>query len=292
MIFWLCLIGRIVANPLSNVFQKLLTREQAAPLFVVGLTQGLLTVACLPVFLTAPFPSDQVFWSNMLIATALAVAANVLIVAALKVGDLSFLGPVNAYKSVFSLVPGFVLLGEIPSLAALAGIGLIVGGSYLLVEHDREAPGRTVLWRFFNDRGVQLRFAALVFSATEAVFLKRALVTGSPLAAFAVWSAAGFAVSLIAARVHAPGRLSQNGTILKQHWPTCLALAATTGLMQLCTLVVFTGIQVSPALALFQTSTLLTVLLGRAVFREPNFVNRLLGAFVMAVGAVLIIVFR
>jgi drug/metabolite transporter (DMT)-like permease len=292
MIFWLCLIGRIVANPLSNVLQKLLTRERAAPLFVVGLTQGLLTAACLPIFLTGSFPSDQTFWSNMLIATALAVAANVLIVEALKVGDLSFLGPVNAYKSVFSLIPGFILLGELPSLAALAGIGLIVGGSYLLVDRDGGTPGRTPFRQFFTDRGVQLRFAALVFSATEAVVLKRALVTGSPLAAFAVWSAAGFAVALVAARVHAPGRLSQNGTIVKRHWPACLALAVTTGVMQLSTLVVFTGIQVSPALALFQTSTLLTVLLGRAVFREPNFVNRLLGAIVMTAGAVLIIVFR
>jgi len=49
---------------------------------------------------------------------------------------------------------------------------------------------------------------------------------------------------------------------------------------------------VSPALALFQMSTLLTVLLGRAVFREPNFVNRLLGASVMTAGAVLIVVYR
>jgi hypothetical protein len=48
---------------------------------------------------------------------------------------LSVLGPVNAYKSVISLVPGMVLLGEFPEgmvLAGmvLAGMGLIVGGSY------------------------------------------------------------------------------------------------------------------------------------------------------------------
>jgi drug/metabolite transporter (DMT)-like permease len=292
IMIWLCLVGRIVANPLSNVFQKLLTREQASPLFVVGMTQGLLTLACVPVFLTQRFPADAAFWSNMLVATALAVGANVLIVEALKIGDLSFLGPVNAYKAVFSLIPGFVLLGEIPTPLALTGIGLIGAGSLLIFDRESHAGLGAVARAFVSDRGVQLRFAGLILSATEAVILKRALVTGSPVAAFAVWSSAGFIVSLIAARLCTPGWFGRNGTILKSHWPACLALAVTTGVMQLGTLVVFMGLQVSPALALFQTSMLLTVLLGRAVFREPNFWERLLGAGVMTIGAVLIVVYR
>jgi drug/metabolite transporter (DMT)-like permease len=76
------------------------------------------------------------------------------------------------------------------------------------------------------------------------------------------------------------------------HWPSFLALAATTGLMQLSTLFVLTGFQVAAALALFQTSILLTVCLGWKVFREQNFIQRFLGALVMAAGAVLIVLSR
>jgi len=43
--------------------------------------------------------------------------------------------------------------------------------------------------------------------------------------------------------------------------------------MQFCTLVILTGFQVAAALALFQTSTLLTVVLGWRVFHEQQFAS-------------------
>ena len=71
-----------------------------------------------------------------------------------------------------------------------------------------------------------------------------------------------------------------------------LLLALTTGLMQLCTIVILGGFQVAAALALFQTSTLVSVLLGWRVFREPAIAQRLLAAAVMMSGAILIVVSR
>ncbi len=135
-LFWLYVAIRIVTNPLSNVFQKILTREHASPLVVVGITHGLLSLVCLPLLLTQPLPIESAFWTNMAVSAVLAVAGNALIVQALKISDLSFLGPVNAYKSVVSLIPGIILLHEIPSAASLAGLVLIIAGSYLIVDRD------------------------------------------------------------------------------------------------------------------------------------------------------------
>lgn len=45
---WACIVVRVFANPLSNVFQKLLTRRGVSPLMVVGVTHGVLAVAGLP----------------------------------------------------------------------------------------------------------------------------------------------------------------------------------------------------------------------------------------------------
>jgi drug/metabolite transporter (DMT)-like permease len=291
-LFWLCVAIRIVANPLSNVFQKVLTREHAAPLVIVGITHGLLALVCLPLLLTQPLPTKSAFWTDMAVSAVLAVAGNALIVQALKISDLSFLGPVNAYKSVVSLIPGIILLHEIPSAASLAGLALIIAGSYLIVDRDASTSARGVFSRFFSDRGVQYRLGGLVFSAVEAVFLKRALAASSPLPTFAVWSLAGFLVSAIAVFFTSRTALKSQLQILQIHKHKCLALAATTGLMQLCTLVILTQFQVAPALALFQTSTLLSVFLGRHVFREPHFAKRLLGSAVMVAGAVLIILSR
>ena len=62
--------------------------------------------------------------------------------------------------------------------------------------------------------------------------------------------------------------------------------------MQLCTIIVLGGFQVGYALALFQTSTLLSVFLGYKVFKEKNILERLTGSVVMVVGAVLIVLAR
>jgi drug/metabolite transporter (DMT)-like permease len=59
--------------------------------------------------------------------------------------------------------------------------------------------------------------------------------------------------------------------------------------MQLCTLLTLRAFQVGYALALFQTSTLLTDVLGYKVFREPHFARRMAGSAVMVGGAVLIV---
>ena len=92
MILWLCILVRVVANPFSNVFQKLLTRQSAHPLFIVGAVHALLSLACIPIFLFGlpTLPVD--FWINMSICTLLTVGGNVLIVQAVKRSDLSGLG--------------------------------------------------------------------------------------------------------------------------------------------------------------------------------------------------------
>jgi len=307
MMVWVCIAVRIIANPFSNVFQKLLTLRAAHPLFIICITHGLLSLACAPLFLYVPIPQSHVFWTNISIGSILAVAGNVLIVQALKLSDLSLIGPINAWKPVGSLFPGMLLLREFPGWLGLCGIVLIVAGSYLIVDNDHDQPIRNFRTRFFMDKGIQCRFAALILSAVEAVFLKKALVGSSPPMAFAVWSLLGFVVSLVAvaavislksfattfakARSVPPvGSLGHEIGVLRTNRTTYLMLFATTGLMQLCTIVTLEQLQVGYALALFQTSALVSVILGHRFFNERHFFQRLVGASVMVVGAILIIV--
>jgi drug/metabolite transporter (DMT)-like permease len=290
MLIWFCILVRIVVNPFSNVFQKLLTREGASPLSVVCVTHGLLSLVCIPVFLFYLPPLPAEFWSNISICTFLTVSGNVLIVQAVKLSDLSILGPINAYKSVVSLIPGMILLHEFPGLIGLSGIVLIVVGSYFIVDKNLAEPGQNVFVRFFKDRGIQYRFAALVLSAIEAVFFKRALLASSPLTAFAFWTVLGFGLSLVGVFLLCDkNQRSDDLRVLRANPRTCLLLVATTGLMQLCTSVTLASFQVGYALALFQTSTLISVVLGHTLFQERHFLERLFGSVVMIAGAVLVI---
>lgn len=284
---WTYILLRVVANPLSNVFQKLLANEGVGPLFIVGITHGLLSVVFLPVLLLS-LPISPSFWLQIGICAVLAIAGNALLVYAVRLSDLSILGPINAYKSVVSIVPGVILLHEMPSYPELAGVLLIVIGSYLIVDKNDEG-GRKGIYRLFGERGVQFRVAALVVSGLEAVFLKRALPFAPPLTTFAAWCVLGFLVSLGAVFLFDRSRIASEIPVLRENPWTCVKLATTTGVMQLSTIIIFTGFQVAAALALFQASTLLLVVFGWKVFGEKDFARRLLGSAVMVAGSILIV---
>jgi uncharacterized membrane protein len=207
----------------------------------------------------------------------------------LRSGDLSVLGPINAYKALVSLVLGILLIGEIPTAMGVAGMLLIIAGSYVVLESGATPTGGSPFSQFSRNPGVQLRFAALALSATEAVFLKKALLLSSPLTTFLLWCVLGLPLAAAAAGVLLRDRLGDQIVLLRRHWRTYLWLALTTGVMQLTTLFAFGTLQVGYALALFQLSALISVVLGYRYFQERHIRKRLLGAAVMVAGAALIV---
>jgi len=283
---------RIISNPLSNVFQKKLTGNSASPVFIILATHFLLSLGMAPIlFRILPLRVDFSFYVNMLLCVLLAIAGNTLIIAALKLTDLSVLGPINAYKSIVSLLLGIFLLGEIPSLMGAVGILLILVGSYFFIDQGMERTEKNAFIQFFKDKGVQLRLAALILSATEAVFLKKTLLLSSPLITFVFWCILGMAVSLVFSLFVLKTGLFNQIVTLKQQTSNYLLLALTTGLMQFSTLYTFGVLQVGYSLALFQTSVLLSVFFGYKFFREKNILQRLLGASIMVIGAIFIVLF-
>lgn len=283
---------RILANPLSNVLQKQLTQRGVHPLIVIAVTHALLTPVAVLLLIGVEWGGlGPVFWLNMGICAVLAVVGNALIVYALRQSDLSVLGPINAYKSVLSLGLAFVLLGEVPTFAGFAGVVLVLAGSLFVVDRVPGQARRGAMVAFIRDRGIQLRLAALVFSATEAVFLKRAILEATPLVTFLFWSILGLPVALIALATLRLACAGTGGLRLGGNMRHCVGLALTTGLMQAATLFTFGRLQVGYSLALFQLSTLLSVFFGHHFFAEKNIRRRLIGSLIMVAGAVMIVSF-
>lgn len=292
MHLWLFVAARIIANPVSNVFQKKLTQRRASPIFIIAATFGLLAITIAPlILLPNALANDLSFWPNIIACDVLAVAGNVLIVAALQRSDLSVLGPINAYKSVVSLVLGIFLVDEIPTPLGIAGVLLIIAGSYFVIDRDEQSPRRNAFVQFFRERGVQLRFAALLLSATEAIFLKRALLASSPLTTFVFWCVLSLPIAAVIAWLLLRNRLPFEIAVFRQNWLTYVWLVVTMGVMQFSTLHTFGKLQVGYSLALFQLSTLLSVILGHRYFQEQNIRRRLLGTLIMVGGAVMIVLF-
>ena len=288
----LFVLVRIIANPLSNVYQKQLTQQSADPVFVIGAVHTGLMIACVPVWLA---PGAMVLqrgpelWATVAACAVLAVAGNALLVAAVRSTDLSILGPINAYKAVLGLILGAVLIRELPTVPGVVGVLMVLAGSGLVVDRS---DSRDAFVRFFRERGVQLRFAALALSATEAVFLKKAILLSSPLTTFVLWSTLGAAVAavaIVALRRRHP--LPQQLRILRGETRTYVRLAITTGLMQLATVLTFGKLQVGYSLALFQLSALISVFLGYRYFHEEQMRTRVAGSLVMTAGAAMIVMF-
>jgi drug/metabolite transporter (DMT)-like permease len=288
----LFVLVRIFANPVANVFQKQLTQRSGHPVVIIAVVHAALAALCLPYcMIPGALQFGSGVWPNMVVAALLAVAGNVLLVYALSETDLSVLGPINAYKSVVGLVLGIFLIGERPTPVGLAGVLLIVAGSYFVMDRSINQPADNAFVRFFSERGIQLRFAALFFSATEAVFLKRAIILSSPLTVLVLWSVLGFLIALTGVGALVRRDVARQVLILRQAAGTYALLAIATGVMQLATLLTFRHFHVGYSLALFQLSTIVSVVLGRRYFGEGHFRERLVGSLVMTVGAALIVVF-
>lgn len=281
----LAVLVRIVANPLANVFQKQLTHRGINPLFITGATFGLLTVACLIGWQQVPITSlSNTFWSTIVLTSLFAVLGNVFLVRALQVGDLSVLGPINAYKSVVGLVLGIVLLHEIPDWWGLIGILLIVAGSYVVVT-DR---GKPVSRSIFQRPAIRLRLLALLFSAADGAFLKKALLESTPFVAFFCWCALSFLFTLVWMGLTTRRDWRPQLAALSSHKCVFAGLCLLVGLTQYTSNIVLASLPVGYALALFQLSALVSVGMGYYFFREQHIARKLLGAGIMLAGAVLI----
>ena len=281
---------RITANPLSNLFQKKLVADAAHPLFVIFTTFGLLSLASIPaikIVASANIPPEYFYY--MILCAIFAVSSNALLVEALKYGDLSLLGPVNSYKPVVGLIFGIFLIGEIPNITGLLGVALILFGSYFLSDNiGGDITSKNVLM-LFKDKGVRLRMSALVLSATEAVFLKKALQYSTPFVSVILWCFLGFVISAAVAVVFTGNRFKKEIGILQKNKTLYFLLFISTGIMQYCTLLVFEELQVGYALALFQVSALISVILGYKYFNEKNIRKRFAGSIIMIIGAAAII---
>ena len=286
------LCARIFSNTYSNVVQKQLT-EGGEPSLKVNccsyLVLSVFMLPCLP-FLALETCSTS-FWMPMILSGILAAAGNGCLIKALSRGELSVLGPLNSYKVVVSMIAAFFLIGETPGIPGVIGILLIFGGSFALL---RRGDTEQFSLALFLRPEVQYRFYAILCTATEAVFLKKAIAVSAPFTTFAVWCilSALFSTLLYLAAALRNGNfdtLRSTFSLTPRGIVLLLTLAATTGIMQFSTNVVFKGMPVAYALALFQLSALLSVFFGGVLFHEKDIARKLAASAVMIIGAVIIL---
>ncbi len=288
IILVLAIVVRIIANPISNVFQKQLTNKHH-PLFVNLVSYGLLSLVSIFLIVDFPFKTmPTALWYYSLIGGLFGALGNGFIIKALQKGELSVLGPINAYKSIVGIIFGFLLIGELPNTWGFLGVGLIIIGSYFVLDNGTEK----FTWAVFKQPAIQYRIAALVFTGIQAVTDKQVIIHSNLTFAFAGWCIFGFLFSIplfLFSRVNFTQQLFH---FSKKIALIYMGLCFSVGTMVLCSNYAFKNMQVGTVLALFQISILLTVLFGHHFFNERGIVKKIAGSLIMITGSLLIMLLK
>ena len=280
----IAVILRILANSFSNVFQKKLTCEKESPYSINFVTYLILTLLCIPFFGKISGGISEIdFWIYSILGGIFGAAGNSFLIKALEKGELSVLGPINAYKSVIGLLGGIIFLKELPSAAGLGGIVLIILGSYLIFDTVEEKFS----FALFKRKDIRYRFYALFLTAIEAVFIKKVILITDITTSCISTCIFGAIFSFLILKINK----IKTGKINLSHSLSYLLTAICFGLVMITTAYTFSKINVGYALSLFQLSILLNVLLGYKIFKEQHLLKKLAGAVIVILGSVAIILY-
>lgn len=276
---FIAIFFRIAANSLSNVFQKKLAFEGENPINVNFINYLLLSLFSIPLLFFVDITGINLTFLLYALAGGLTGAVcNCFMVMALEKGELSVLGPINSYKAVIGLIFGMLILHEMPNMYGILGIALIISGSYFILESPKA----------LMKKDIQYRIYALIFSAIEAVFIKKVIILSSITASFITSSFLGAIFSFIIMNIFSSSKLKLP---VKRHSIMYVLTALCFGLMTFTTAYVFKYMNVGCALSLFQLSIIINVILGYKLFNEKNLIKKLFGSLIILIGSATILIF-
>lgn len=275
----IAILFRIFSNSFSNVFQKKLTKSGEAATCINCINYILMSLISIPLLLLVNFSLiTPEFWLYAIAGGITGAIGNCFMVLALKQGELSVLGPINSYKAIVGMIFGIFLLHEYPNIYGVLGIGLIIIGSYFILESPK------ALLR----KDIQYRIYALIFTAIEAVFIKKVIILSSIASSFIISSFLGAIFSYLIMRILENEKLhipTKKNSIMYISTTLCFTIMTFT------TAYVFKYMNVGYALSLFQLSIILNVILGYKLFNEKKLIKKLLGSLIILIGSAAILIF-
>lgn len=277
----LAIILRVSTNSLCNVFQKKLAMESEDSVSVNFITYLILSIASIPLLFFIDYSDLNLhFWFYAILGGIFGAVCNCFMLLALENGELSVLGPINSYKAIVGLIFGFIILHEVPTLLGLLGIILIIFGSYFIFD----SANPKILFR----KDIRYRIYALIFSAIEAVFIKKVIILSSITTSFVISSLLGCIFAYVIMKLFSK---RQNSNPNKKHLILYFLTALCFGIMTFSTAYVFKFINVSYALSIFQISIIINVVLGYKLFKEKNLIKKLIGSLIILIGSAIIIIY-
>ncbi|MEK6531382.1 MAG: DMT family transporter [Deltaproteobacteria bacterium] len=227
-------------------------------------------------------PLDSIFFLTLALLVPLEILALFLYVKAIRLSPMSLSIPFMALSPVFIILIAFLLLGEVPSVAGVFGILLIVAGVYALNAGAYSAGILGPFKAILKEKGSLVMIIVAVIYSITGTLGKVAIQHSSPVffgAFYSIILALAMSVYLIAR-----GRL---GMVLSRP-ASFLPIGLCTAAMALSHFVAISGTQVAYMISVKRTNLIFSVLFGWLFFKESNIRERLVGTIIMAAGVFLI----
>lgn len=242
----------------------------------------------LPYFLIALLwldltPVNFTFWWAAIATSILNVIGLVLLMKALKIGELSLTMPFLSFTPIFLLLTSNLMLGELPGPTGIYGIILIVSGTYVL-EIKKDAGISGPFRAFLKNRGGQLVLLVAFIYAISSNLDKIVVQNSNPITRNII------VLSLMALMLLPLIWYKSNQRLIeiKSKYKLLLMAGFFAALTLIFQMTALTLNMVPYIISLKRTSALFSIILGFIAFKERNIKPKLIGAALMVAGVFLI----
>jgi drug/metabolite transporter (DMT)-like permease len=278
----LILFLRVILGPFTNVYQKKLSNKGANAVFVVFVTYLVFGLILLPFTFIINYQTiGKGFWQSVVVASVLDGVGNIFLVKALETTELSVFGPINSFKPAIAMLISAVLINEIPSAYGITGLIVILTGS-ILFTYEKQAKIKI-------SKGIVYRILGILFSALAAVYIKKSINYSTPEITLIFWTLIVIPTMSIVLLFDL-NKTKSNILIMLNNTNYYLLLIILYSFMQYITLLCFKYTLVGYSLAIFQLSSIVSVLLGYRYFNEKGMKKKLICSVIMIIGAILILI--
>lgn len=207
---------------------------------------------------------------------------------AISRSSISLIAPMASFSPVFTILIAIFALNEIPTPIKFVGILLVVFGAYLLNIADIKQGILIPFKTLFSHKGVLLFLLANFLWGITPIFQKKAIFETSPqIPLFA--SVIGMVFVFLFLTPFAFRKAIRSIRKVKANLKWFAINGIGTAFSQAAAYAAFALIFVGYAVSIFRLSTLFIIILGGVFLKEKRIKERLLGASVMILGAILLV---